>query len=73
MKLGRVLGVTVSAGLVFAGMGTVTASATSTVPSFQNRWSAQCLGVGSSTSNGAPVIQWPCNGEFDEKWMTRNF
>ncbi len=68
MKLGKALGVAISTSLLFVGMSAATANATSTVPSFKNRWSGQCLGVGSSTSNGAPVIQWGCNGAADEQW-----
>ncbi|MFG3285186.1 RICIN domain-containing protein [Streptomyces sp. NPDC048111] len=34
----------------------------------ENVWSIKCLGVGSSGSNGAPAIQWDCNGSSDEHW-----
>lgn len=34
----------------------------------KNVWSGKCMGVGSSLSQGAGVIQYTCNDSVDEKW-----
>jgi hypothetical protein len=39
--------------------------------SIRNRWSRQCLDVG-STAQGAPVVQRPCDGTVSQRWKTNS-
>ncbi|WP_438306355.1 RICIN domain-containing protein [Streptomyces sp. HUAS TT11] len=43
-------------------------SASGSVYRVKNSYTGMCMGVGSETGNGAPVIQWPCTGAKDEQW-----
>ncbi|MEU7254877.1 RICIN domain-containing protein [Streptomyces rimosus] len=38
----------------------------------KNDHSGKCMGVGSELGNGAPAIQYSCNGSVDEKWWYAN-
>lgn len=41
------------------------------VDTWQNAASKKCLAVGgASTSDGAKIIQWDCNGRAEQKWYT---
>ncbi|MFI0914233.1 RICIN domain-containing protein [Streptomyces abikoensis] len=58
-------------------MATVQIAPASAVPTervaIQNKHSHQCLEVADwSTSNGAPVRQWPCHSGANQRWYIRN-
>jgi hypothetical protein len=64
----RLLGVSAGALGLVAALAQPSSAATNPVFNIRNNYTVMCLGVASQTGNGAPVIQWPCNGAPDEQW-----
>lgn len=59
---------TMTAATLFTGTGSASATIYNYGWTFRNRQSSDCLDAAGGASPGTRVIQWPCNGGWNQTW-----